>query len=151
MKETKETKETKERISLDKFLSFWIVLYSIGYVLKVFPYNPIVLLGISIIVFVAAVIITLYYYNKNSNLFYYFVINFLAKIPIFIIIYNNNPGMKHGDIIFSVLIILIYILYIKAVDDDILCIYRDLLLFIINKEDGRESPFYKYYKDLNLL
>jgi hypothetical protein len=138
----------KERISLDKFLSFWIVLYSIGYVLKIFHYNPIILLGLSIIVFVAAVIIALYYYNKNSNLFYYFVINFLAKIPLFIMIYNNNPGMKHGDIIFSVLIILIYILYIKAVDDDILCIYRDLLLFIINKEDGRESPFYKYYKNI---
>ena len=106
------------------------------------------MLGLSIIVFVAAVIIALYYYNKNSNLFYYFVINFLAKIPLFIMIYNNNPGMKHGDIIFSVLIILIYILYIKAVDDDILCIYRDLLLFIINKEDGRESPFYKYYKNI---
>ena len=84
-------------------------------------------------------------YNKNSNLFYYFVINFLAKVPLFILIYNNNPGMKHCDIIFSVLIVLIYILYIKAVGDDILCVYRDLLLFIINKEEGREGPFYKYY------
>jgi hypothetical protein len=140
--------EMKGTITLDKFLSFWIVLYSIGYVLKIFPYNPIVLLGISILVFSFAVIIALYYHNKNSNLFYYFVINFLAKIPIFIIIYNNNPGMKHGDIIFSVLIILIYILYIKAVDDDILCVYRDLLLFIINKEEGREGPLYKYYKNI---
>jgi hypothetical protein len=140
--------EMKGTITLDKFLSFWIVLYSFGYVLKVFPYNPIVLLGISILVFSFAVIIALYYHNKNSNLFYYFVINFLAKIPIFIIIYNNNPGMKHGDIIFSVLIILIYILYIKAVDDDILCVYRDLLLFIINKEEGREGPLYKYYKNI---
>ena len=60
-------------ITLDKFLSFWIVLYSFGYVLKIFPYNPIILLGVSIVVFVAAVIITLYYHNKNSNLFYYFV------------------------------------------------------------------------------
>jgi hypothetical protein len=151
MKELKEMKEMKERITLDKFLSFWIVLYSIGYVLKIFHYNPIMLLGLSIIVFAAAVIIALYYYNKNSNLFYYFVINFLAKIPLFIIIYNSNPRVKHGDIIFSVLIILIYIMYIKAVDDDILCIYRDLLLFIINKEDGREGPFYKYYKELNIL
>jgi hypothetical protein len=140
--------EMKGTITLDKFLSFWIVLYSIGYVLKIFHYNPIILLGLSIIVFVAAVIIALYYYNKNSNLFYYFVINFLAKIPLFIMIYNNNPDVKHGDIIFSVLIILIYILYIKAVDDDILCIYRDLLLFIINKEDGREGPLYKYYKNI---
>jgi hypothetical protein len=135
-------------ITLDKFLSFWIVLYSFGYVLKVFHYNPIILLGISIIVFAFAVIITLYYHNKNSNLFYYFVINFLGKIPIFIIIYNNNPGITHGDIIFSVLIILIYILYIKAVGDDILCVYRDLFLFIINKEEGREGPLYKYYKNI---
>jgi hypothetical protein len=78
------------------------------------------------------------------------VINFLAKIPIFIIIYNNNPEMKHSDIIFSVLIVLIYILYIKAVDDDILCVYRDLFLFIINKEEGREGPFYKYYKNITV-
>jgi hypothetical protein len=140
--------EMKERITLDKFLSFWIVLYSIGYVLKIFHYNPIILLGISIIVFAFAVIIALYYYNKNSNLFYYFVINFLGKIPIFIIIYNNNPGITHSDIIFSVLIILIYILYIKAVGDDILCVYRDLFLFIINKEEGREGPLYKYYKNI---
>jgi hypothetical protein len=76
------------------------------------------------------------------------VINFLGKIPIFIIIYNNNPGMKHSDIIFSVLILLIYILYIKAVGDDILCVYRDLFLFIINKEEGREGPLYKYYKNI---
>lgn len=142
--------EMKGTITLDKFLSFWIVLYSFGYILKIFPYNPIVLLGISIIVFLVAVIIALYYHNKNSNLFYYFVINFLAKIPIFIIIYNNNPEMKHSDIIFSVLIVLIYILYIKAVDDDILCVYRDLFLFIINKEEGREGPFYKYYKNITV-
>jgi hypothetical protein len=142
--------EMKGTITLDKFLSFWIVLYSFGYVLKVFPYNPIVLLGISIIVFAFAVIIALYYHNKNSNLFYYFVINFLAKIPIFIIIYNNNPVMKHCDIIFSVLIVLIYILYIKAVDDDIWCVYRDLFLFIINKEEGREGPLYKYYKTITV-
>jgi len=63
------------KITLDKFLSFWIVLYSFGYALKIFPYNPIVLLGVSIIVFAVAVIIALYYHNKNSNLFYYFVIN----------------------------------------------------------------------------
>lgn len=56
--------------------------------------------------------------------------------------------MTHKDIIFSILITLIYILYIKVIDDDILCIYKDLLLFIINKEDGREGPFYKYYKNI---
>ena len=41
--------------------------------------------------------------------------------------------------------ILVYILYIKAINEDIFCIYRDFLYFIINKEIGREGPLYKYY------
>ena len=76
----------KNNITLDKFLSFWIVLYSLGYVLKIFPYNPIILLTLAILVFVIKVFIVLYYYNKNSNLLYYFIINFFTKIPLFIII-----------------------------------------------------------------
>ena len=54
----------KNNITLDKFLSFWIVLYSLGYVLKIFPYNPIILLTLAIFVFVIKVFIVLYYYNK---------------------------------------------------------------------------------------
>ena len=58
----------KNNITLDKFLSFWIVLYSLGYVLKIFPYNPIILLTLAILVFVIKVFIVLYYYNKKYNL-----------------------------------------------------------------------------------
>lgn len=136
----------KKEITLDKFLSFWIVLYSIGYVLKLFPYNPIILLGLAILVFVIKVIIVLYYYNKNSSLLYYFIINFFTKIPLFIIIYGEGAKLTNDDIIFTFLMVLIYIIYIKAIKEDILCIYTDFLYFIIDKEDGREGPLYKYYK-----
>ena len=135
----------KNNITLDKFLSFWIVLYSLGYVLKIFPYNPIILLTLAILVFVIKVFIVLYYYNKNSNLLYYFIINFFTKIPLFIIIYCDNINLTHDDIIFTILMILVYILYIKAINEDIFCIYRDFLYFIINKEMGREGQLYKYY------
>jgi hypothetical protein len=136
----------KAEITLDKFLSFWIILYSIGYVLKLFPYNPIILLGFAILVFVIKVIIVLYYYNKNSSLLYYFIINFFTKIPLFIIIYGEGAKLTNDDIIFTFLMVLVYIIYIKAIKEDILCIYRDFLYFIIDKEDGREGPLYKYYK-----
>jgi hypothetical protein len=135
----------REDITLDKFLSFWIILYSIGYVLKIFPYNPIILLAAAILVFVIKVLIVLYYYNKNSSLLYYFIINFFSKVPLFIIIYYDDINLTHEDIIFTILMILIYIFYIKAVNEDIFCIYRDFLYFIINKEEGREGPLYKYY------
>ena len=98
----------KNNITLDKFLSFWIVLYSLGYVLKIFPYNPIILLTLAILVFVIKVFIVLYYYNKNSNLLYYFIINFFTKIPLFIIIYCDNINLTHDDIIFTILMILVY-------------------------------------------
>ena len=88
----------KAEITLDKFLSFWIILYSIGYVLKLFPYNPIILLGFAILVFVIKVIIVLYYYNKNSSLLYYFIINFFTKIPLFIIIYGEGAKLTNDDI-----------------------------------------------------
>jgi len=136
----------KKEITLDKFLSFWIILYSIGYVLKLFSYNPIILLGLAILVFVIKVIIVLYYYNKNSSLLYYFIINFFSKIPLFIIIYCEGAKLTNDDVIFTFLMILVYIIYIKAIREDILCIYRDFLYFIIDKEDGREGPLYKYYK-----
>lgn len=135
----------RKDITLDKFLSFWIILYSIGYVLKIFPYNPIILLASAILVFVIKVLIVLYYYNKNSSLLYYFIINFFSKVPLFIIIYYDDINLTHEDIIFTILMILIYIFYIKAVNEDIFCIYRDFLYFIINKEEGREGPLYKYY------
>jgi hypothetical protein len=136
----------KKEITLDKFLSFWIILYSIGYVLKLFPYNPIILLGLAILVFVIKVIIVLYYYNKNSSLLYYFIINFFSKIPLFIIIYCEGAKLTNDDVIFTFLMILVYIIYIKAIREDIFCIYRDFLYFIIDKEGGREGPLYKYYK-----
>jgi hypothetical protein len=135
----------RKDITLDKFLSFWIILYSIGYVLKIFPYNPIILLALAILVFIIKVLIVLYYYNKNSSLLYYFIINFFSKVPLFIIIYYDDINLTHEDIIFTILMILIYIFYIKAVNEDIFCIYRDFLYFIINKEEGREGPLYKYY------
>jgi len=140
----------RKDITLDKFLSFWIILYSIGYVLKIFPYNPIILLALAILVFVIKVLIVLYYYNKNSSLLYYFIINFFSKVPLFIIIYYDDINLTHEDIIFTILMILVYIIYMKTIKEDILCIYRDFLYFIIDKEEGREGPLYKYYNIITL-
>jgi hypothetical protein len=140
----------RKDITLDKFLSFWIILYSIGYVLKIFPYNPIILLALAILVFIIKVLIVLYYYNKNSSLLYYFIINFFSKVPLFIIIYYDDINLTHEDIIFTILMILVYIIYMKTIKEDILCIYRDFLYFIIDKEEGREGPLYKYYNIITL-
>ena len=127
----------RDIITIDKFLSIWIVLYSIGYVLKIFPYNPLILLAMAIAFFIIASIIIIYYHNKNSNLLYFFIINFIFKIPLFALIYFQNKNITDYDIIFTFYIVIFYIIYIEIRGDDIFCIYKDLVLFIINENYGR--------------
>jgi hypothetical protein len=127
----------RDIITIDKFLSIWIVLYSIGYVLKIFPYNPLILLAMAIAFFIIASIIIIYYHNKNSNLLYFFIINFIFKIPLFALIYFQNKNITDYDIIFTFYIVMFYIIYIEIRGDDIFCIYKDLVLFIINENYGR--------------
>ena len=116
-------------IRLDKFLSFWIILYSIGYILKIFPYNPIILLSIAIVFFIFAMIIILYYKKGKIFPLYFFIINFI-KLPIFAMIYYQK--INSYDIIFTIYFIVFYIIYIELISDNIFCIYYNLIDYNIN-------------------
>ena len=118
-------------IRLDKFLSFWIILYSIGYILKIFPYNPIILLSIAIVFFIFAMIIILYYKKGKIFPLYFFIINFI-KLPIFAMIYYQNKKINSYDIIFTIYFIVFYIIYIELISDNIFCIYYNLIDYNIN-------------------
>ena len=118
-------------ITLDKFLSFWIVLYSFGYVLKIFPYNPIILLSIAIVFFIFAMIIILYYKKGKIFPLYFFIINFI-KLPIFAMIYYQNKKINSYDIIFTIYFIVFYIIYIELISDNIFCIYYNLIDYNVN-------------------
>jgi hypothetical protein len=133
-------------ITIDKFLSVWIVLYSIGYVLKIFPYNPLILLAMAIAFFIFASIIIIYYHNKNSKFLYFFIINFIFKIPLFTLIYLQNKKITDYDILFTFYIVIFYIIYIEIRGDDIFCIYKDLVLFIINENYGRIPQIFYHDK-----
>lgn len=140
----------RDIITIDKFLSLWIVLYSIGYVLRIFPYNPLILLAMAIAFFIIASIIIIYYHNKNSNLLYFFLINFIFKVPLFAIVYLQNKKITDYDIIFTFFIVIFYIIYIEIIGDDILCIYKDLVLFIINENYGRIPQIFYNCKKFTL-
>lgn len=116
-------------IRLDKFLSFWIILYSIGYILKIFPYNPIILLSIAIVFFIFAMIIILYYKKGKTFPLYFFIINFI-KLPIFAMIYYQK--INSYDIIFTIYFIVFYIIYIELISDNIFCIYYNLIDYNVN-------------------
>lgn len=130
-------------IRADKFISIWIFIYTIAYIFKITPYNPIILICIALTFFVFSLFIIIYNLNEKSLLFYYIVINTIAKIiPLFIIINNK---ITNNDVIFTVYFILLYLIYMQYIKEDIICVYRDYIEFIIDKDNGRESSFYNIY------
>ena len=133
-------------IRADKFFSIWIFIYTIAYIFKITPYNPIILICIALTFFVFSLFIIIYNLNEKSLLFYYIMINTIAKIiPLFIIIDNK---ITNDDIIFTIYFILLYVIYMQIIKEDIICVYRDYIEFIIDKDKGRESSFYNIYIQL---
>ena len=130
-------------IRADKFFSIWIFIYTIAYIFKIAPYNPIILICVALTFFIITLFIIIYNLNEKSLLFYYIMINTIAKIiPLFIIINNK---ITNDDIIFTIYFILLYVIYMQIIKEDIICVYRDYIEFIIDKDKGRESSFYNIY------
>lgn len=136
-------------ISPDRFLSIWIFIYTIAYLLGIVPYNPILLIGIAIIFFACGLVITIYNLNEKSLLLYYFTINFIGKVIPFFIIINNK--ITNSDLVFTIYFILLYVIYMQIINDDIICVYRDYMQFIIDRDKGREGALYNIYKQLQKM
>ena len=129
-------------ITPDRFLSIWIFLYSLAYLLNLVPYNPIILISIALSFFVISLFIIVPRLNERSLLLYYIVINTLGKIlPLLLII---NHKITNSDIVFTVSFILIYVAYMFIVKDDVVCVYTDYVEFIIDRDRAREGAIYHY-------
>lgn len=129
-------------MKLDRFLSIWIFIYTIAYLLKIVPYNPIILISIALIFFVASLFIIVKNLNERSLLIYYLLINFIGKVIPFFIIINNK--ITNNDIIFTVYFILIYVVYMLIIKEDIICVYNEYIEFIIDKDKESEGAIYHY-------
>jgi len=133
-------------MKLDRFFSIWIFIYTIAYLLKIVPYNPIILISIALIFFIASLFIIVKNLTERSILTYYLLINFIGKIiPLFIIINNK---ITNNDIIFTVYFILIYVVYMRIMNEDVICVYNEYIEFIIDKDNGGESQLYNIYKQI---
>jgi hypothetical protein len=132
----------KKYIPVLYFLSVWIVLYSYLYIAKIFPYNPIILLCIATGFYIINIGNIAYNYNENTLLVYYIIINSLLKLPPLLMVYRDK--INYNDIIFSVIFIIIYVIFMTLIDEDIICIYKNYTDFIINKNNGIMGELYYY-------
>ena len=132
----------KKVLTIDKFLSVWIFIYTIAYLLKLAPYNPIILISIALIYFIASLFIIIPRLNERSLLEYYITINFIGKVIPIILIINNK--ITYDDIVFTLYFILTYIIYMHIFNEDIICAYRDYVEFIIDRDSCSEGAIYHY-------
>jgi hypothetical protein len=128
------------------FISNWIVIYSYLYIFRIFPYNPVILLNIVIIITIINIINILNNYNENTLLYYFIITNTLLKLPPLLMIYKDK--IINSDIIFSVIFVMIYIIFMKIIDVDIIIVYKNYNEFILNKNNGKMSEIY-YYIEYN--
>jgi hypothetical protein len=133
--------ETTERvITVDRFLSVWIFLYTLAYLSGIVPYNPVILISIALTFFVISLFVIVPRLNERSLLTYYITINTLFKI--FPLLFIINRKITNSDILFTVYFVLIYVVYMLIVKDDVVCVYTDYIEFIINRDRAREGAIY---------
>lgn len=142
--------DNKHIITIDRFFSIQISLYTILYFIGIFPYNPVILISITLTFFIYSLFIIIQRLNPRALLAYYITINTICKIiPLFIII-NRKITIK--DIIFTVSFILMYVVYMFIVKEDIFYVYTDYIEFIIDRDRAREGAIYheisKIFTDL---
>ena len=136
----------KPVITLDRFLSIWIFLYTILYLFGIVPYNPVILISIALSFFLISLFIIIPRLNEKSLLTYYISINTLAKIiPLLLII---NRLITFPDIIFSIIFILFYLIYMRILNVNILSIYTDYIEFIIDSDTANDGAIYHYFNKL---
>jgi hypothetical protein len=133
-------KMDKPVVTLDKFLSIWIFIYTIAYLIGIVPYNPIILISIALTYFLISLFIIIPQLNDRSLLTYYIIINTLGKIiPLSLII---NKKINNSDIIFTIYFIIAYIVYMYIVNENIISVYREYIMFIIDRDKAREGAIY---------
>jgi len=136
----------KKVLTIDKFLSIWIFIYTIAYFLKIVPYNPIILISIALIYFIGSLFIIIPRSNERSLLTYYITINVIGKAIPFILIFNNK--ITYDDLVFTLYFILAYIIYMQLFEEDIICAYREYVEFIIDRDSCSEGAFYHYFMQI---
>ena len=133
-------------ITVDRFLSIWIFVYTILYFLGIFPYNPIILISIALTFFAISLFIIIPRLNERSLLIYYIAINTIGKIiPLNIII---NREITTADIVFTLSFILSYVTYMFILKEDIVFVYKDYIEFIIDRDRAREGAIYHEFNKI---
>jgi|LakMenEpi03Aug12_release.lakeMendotaPanAssembly.Ray.scaffolds.fasta_scaffold915203_2 hypothetical protein len=139
----------RDLIPVDQLLSAWIFIYAVLYIFRLVPFNPVLLLYIAYAFVIYSSFFILAYGTDINRYFVYVAVNsFFKVIPIMIV---QNDKITSNDVIFTGVFVLVYVIYMAFLCEDIVCLYRDLVLNVIDKNKGRETSIIRFIKEIPYL
>ena len=130
----------------DFIFSYWVVTLSILHIFHFIKYNPLPLLIIGILLNVIEFMLMVYYKNSLSHIIIFSILSFTMKIIPYL--YIKNDIITRSDIINSILLVIIYFLWLHINKVNIPEFLKKYTSGIkSNKPNGPFTYyFYKYFK-----
>jgi len=140
-------------LSYDCIFSNWIFIWFLVFIFGFTKYNPLPLLIMGFII-ISFYIFYLYYKKASSyNIIRFIVVNIIFKvIPITILIITKKTKIIIEDFIISILLIIIYVLYLLLHNETPLSVYNKLNNSYLNNDRNSKTTisiiydkFYHYF------
>jgi len=127
-------------------LSDWIFAFFIIYELGYTIYNPKALIIFGLVENIISTLIILYY-NTNFHIIFLFLLNvvFTKLIPLY---YLYGTTLKAQDYYFSLLFVIVYLVWLNINNTDVYQVYSDITESIVKNEN--RSPFYSLMNQLGI-
>ena len=132
-------------ISPDKLISVWILVYFILYKLKLVKYNPIILFYIGLIFVIFGSFYVLIYGKMSKRFLMFIILNTLIKVSPIIILYKDK--IQSRDVSFTLIFLIVYILYLTIRKEDVVNLYKDIVMNVIDVNKGRQGYATKFMNE----
>jgi hypothetical protein len=121
-------------LRVDFILSYWIFTWYILYIIKIISYSPKLIIMLGIFENLITLIIMILYGSNCKTIIYFIIINIIIKVIPFYTIRNDK--IKLRDIYSTIILILIYLLWVKINGESVIKYYKKILDSLIhNKND----------------
>ena len=140
-----------------ELFSYWVLLWSLLFIIRIVKYNPIIIL---FIIYIITSITFIYIYINNSKFYYllkFIIINIFLKFIFIILILIYYPLIFNiNDIYFGLILLLLYLILLSSLNKNPILYYYYLIDIFINGENEINSKYLlpidiyydKIYKDL---
>ena len=136
-----------------EIFSNWIFVWLILFELNLIKFNPFFII---VFAYMLSYIQLFYLYYKNVstyNLLKFFLINVILKfIPIVILLYYKQNTISYDDILFTIILLNIYLIILYILDTNIYNIYNKIIIsYVLNQKETKSDISKLYDKIYEIL